>query len=388
MNKNKILYLSLIIFMLPLPGFGIDIYAPLLPSMPHYFNASSFLIKMTISVYLIGLCIGQVIFGFLSDSFGRKNILIYGGLFFFIVSVFLQVLSSIEMNLLFRFLQGFFAGSVAVSCRSIARDVFKENEIQEIAASMSIAWSIGPIVAPLLGVYLMYYFGWKSTFSFLALYGLVIFTLAFFMKETHHNKSALSVSRALSDYRLILRERSFTKFLLLMAFAYSSVVIFSLTLPFLAENQLHASILLYGHYAFIIGIAYLLGTIINRVLLRWISSTELINYSLATIVLAIALLMLLSYKSSLFNLFAPAFILIMSTGVLFPNCLAGSINILPHMAGKVSAVVGSAFMCLTSVVLCIVSYIKIHNQFSLSLALTLFFLLIFSGYRLVINSEK
>lgn len=96
--------------MAPLSGVGIDIYTPSLPAITHHFAVKTSLVKLTLSVYLLGLGLGQFVFGILSDSFGRRRLLLAGMMIYVLISAGIAMSFNIGMLLTFRFLQGLTTG--------------------------------------------------------------------------------------------------------------------------------------------------------------------------------------------------------------------------------------------------------------------------------------
>lgn len=360
--------------MMPLTGFGIDIYTPSFPAISAQLHIPYSAVKMTVSLYLIGLCIGQLIFGAWSDSHGRKPTLILGILGFVITSLLIPLIPNIYFILLMRIFQGFFIGTAAVNCRSIISDVFSKQELPVASTYMSMAWSLGPIIAPLIGGYLQYYISWQSNFYFLTIYALLILIFIFYTKETNLGKIKRPFKQIITDYIIILKHRQFVGALILMAVGYAILVIFPLVSPFIVQNVFHKSAIIYGRLALLIGLAYLLGSIVNRFIVRFFAINTLIKYGLFFMIFLNILFILVSIllKPTLFTLYIPMLLIVMSIGILFPNCMGKSISYFPTMAGKAGALVGTGFMFLTAVISVATNYLPIHNQFSLALTFLVF----------------
>ncbi len=378
MNRSKFLYILLIVIVMPLTGFGIDIYTPSLPAISSQLHVPFSAVKMTISLYLIGLCIGQLCFGAWSDSYGRKPTLIVGSIGFVLLSLIIPMIPNIYFIIFMRLLQGFFVAAMAVNCRSIIADVFTKEELPIASTYMTMAWSIGPIIAPLIGGYLQYYISWQSNFYFLASYGLIILSIIVScFKETNLQRVKHPLKRIFTDYVTIIKHRQFMGALLLMAIGYAILVIFPLISPFLVQNIFHQSPITYGRLALLIGLTYLVGSLTNRYLLHFFAMDNLIKYSLFALILLNILFVFISvvWSATLYTLYMPTLLIVMSIGFLFPNCMGKSISYFAKMAGKAGAVVGTGFMFLTAIISIITNYLPIHSQ--LSLAITFLVLSLF-----------
>jgi DHA1 family bicyclomycin/chloramphenicol resistance-like MFS transporter len=370
MPSQKNLYLLLIIFMMPLTGFGIDIYTPSFPAISNQLQVPYSAVKMTVSLYLIGLCIGQPAFGVWSDSRGRKATLLVGCVGFLFTSLVISFLANIYLIMAIRILQGFFVAAVAVNCRSLVADVYTKEEIPAVSTYLTMAWSLGPIIAPLIGSYLQYYISWQSNFYFLAVYALIIFFVVIFkVQETNPHLIRHPIARIVADYILILRHKQFMGALFLMSICYAVLVIFPLVAPFLVQIEFHKSPIFYGRLALLVGLTYLLGSIINRFLLRFFSIDALITSALCTMIILNILFVLLSliWQPTLLSLYGPILLIVFSTSLIFPNCMGKSISFFPQMAGKAAAIVGTGFMFLTAVISIITNYLPMHSQLSLAI---------------------
>lgn len=365
------LLLFLILFMTPLAGVGIDLYTPSLPSIKSYFDTSESLVKLTIAFYLLGYGIGQPFFGTLSDSYGRKTLLLIGMVFFAIASTIAVYSPSIEILLMMRLIQGLGAASSGVIAKSIVTDSFTGKEISKASTYMSLIWGLGPIVAPAIGGYLEYYFGWSSSFYLLALYGLSVFLLAFiYLPETNLRPVALNVRSILTSYTLTLTHTVFLGSIAGMAIVYSIITIFSIVAPFLIQDILHYSPIAYGNIALIMGLAYFLGSFSNRFLIEAISTYKLLFVSNLAILIVAGVMVLLSLQGNLniWTLTVPTFLIFLGCGIIFPNCMAICMSLFTEIAGTASAVMGFLFVVATSIVSAVASLLKSSSVLPLSLA--------------------
>jgi DHA1 family bicyclomycin/chloramphenicol resistance-like MFS transporter len=140
--------LTIILFLAPISGMGIDIYAPSLPYLSSFFSISHLMAKNTISVYLFGLTIGQIFSGSLSGVFGRKPILI-GGLILFILSSLSAAISThISWLMLARFIQGLAVTASTVMMKALGTDSFTREEMKKISTYFVISCSLGDYHIP------------------------------------------------------------------------------------------------------------------------------------------------------------------------------------------------------------------------------------------------
>jgi Bcr/CflA subfamily drug resistance transporter len=344
MQREHRKILTIILFLAPISGMSIDIYAPSLPYLSSFFSISHLMAKNTISVYLFGLVIGQIFSGSLSEVFGRKPVLICG-LILFILSAFLGAISTnISTLMLARFLQGLAVTAPAVMMKALATDSFTREEMKKISTYFVISWSLGPIIAPVIGGYLQAYVGWWANFVFLAIYALVVLiAVVFCLPETHKAKVSFDLGHLLGQYKVMVHDKKFLAMSCGLALSYSMIVVFNVLGPFIIQKGLDYTPIGFGHIAFFMGFACLLGSIANRYLISQHPVQKLLKLSGFGMV-AISTAALISFyildKNTLLLVILPTFIIIFCAGVVFPNFSGMCLSQFPQMAGAASALAG------------------------------------------------
>ena len=239
-NKNTVMILALLI--IPLLGLGIDIYVPSLPALTQYFATSSLHVQNTLTIYLLGLGVSQLIAGNIVDAYGRRNTLLIALLGYIILCLFIVHTNSINVMVWFRFLQGICAGFAAVSARSIFSDLFSGAEYYRKASYMTIAYSIGPVIAPFIGGYLQHYLGWEANFYFLFVYAIIVFILALFLfPETIQKRHPISIKNLGVRYFAMFTHVEFMVGIICLSALYALLMLFNLVGPFIAQVKLHYS---------------------------------------------------------------------------------------------------------------------------------------------------
>lgn len=333
---------------IPISGLAVDIYVPSLPTVAKYFDISEVLAQVTVTIFLIAYALSQFIAGNIIDAYGRRKITIVSLLAFSLFSFMIPQIDSISMFLLLRFLQGLSVGFFMVSKRAIIVDIYNGVKLQSMLIYTTIAWSLGPIIAPGIGGYLQSFFGWKSCFYFLAAYAFVLAVTEFiFVPETIKNKNTLNFANIKAAYGEILSSGKFNLGVLSLGFAYAMVMLFNLMGSFLVQVTLGYTPIEYGHYALVMGFAWMCGGLLNRRLLR----LELMSKMRVSIICAmvIALIMfLLSLKSgSIYAVLIPAFLMHTLAGFIFNNYFAYCLSMFPRYAGTAGGVAGSGAYVIT-----------------------------------------
>lgn len=157
-----------------------DMYLPALPEIVNSFNTTPSVVQLTITSWLIGLSIGQILAGPLSDIYGRRMPLIVGLIVFTISAIACAFVPSMTLFILLRLVGGFAASSALVVSRAIASDIYKGTMLTKFLSTVMIIQGIAPIIAPVAGGQLLNFFPWESVFVVLTLAGVFISLLAIF----------------------------------------------------------------------------------------------------------------------------------------------------------------------------------------------------------------
>ncbi len=343
-KKNSAEYvLFAILLATPFSGIGTDLYSPALPSMAHYFGVSSALIKLTVSFFFLGNFFGQFILPMLSDMIGRRPIIQYCSFVFLIASIAISCTHNIYLIIGFRYLQGVSAGAVNAVLRAQSSDTYQGEKLRHVGTYMTIAWGVGPIVAPWVGGWLTYTWGWQSCFYFYAIYSLAIYlSNGVVVQETNQHLVKLTIKDIVGRYLTVLSNTSFILSSAILGSLYFLLIIFGVSAPFLVQNIWHVSPLHYGYIALMIGAGYVVGTLGYRLLNPWDGRRLLMLILVAlflTIVIGIGIAHVITAQLTLLTVIA--FLVCMFSGMTFPAFFSRAIAAFPDMAGVANAVMGS-----------------------------------------------
>lgn len=341
--KQQKIALFLVVSISFLMGIGIDLYVPSLPDMAHFYHANISYIQLTISLYLLGYGLGQIILGSLSDSYGRRKIFIASSMVFSISSMLCIVSDSIIYLNLFRLLQGLAIAGLASGMRAIIVDLFSGLELKKMANYFALSWAIGPIVAPFIGANLADKFGWQANFYLFTVYGIILFfvcTLLF--KESNKNIIHFNAKNFTTNLVIIITNKEFTLLSIIYGLSYSTVLIFNTVGPYLIEVKLNYSILFYGNLAMFLGCAYFIGTMINRYLIiRYDNKSILQSGIILSSISSIVMLLLMTFHQNIFTLTVPIFAIFVFIGLIVPNAIAITMTLFPKQAGMATSLCGT-----------------------------------------------
>ena len=219
--------IGFITFMNMYPPLSTDMYLPALPEMGKYFGASEFLVGMTLTIFFLMFAVSIVVFGPLSDKYGRRPILIFGATIFTVSSIACMTAPNIYILLAGRLLEGVGAGAVITVATAIIKDSFRGRLMSKILVITQAVGAIAPMAAPLLGGFLLRFTDWRGAFFVLTVVGIINLILALrftetLPKEQRYNGEILDSLLLLKSFA---KQKTFMLILLMFAF---------FTLPFMA----------------------------------------------------------------------------------------------------------------------------------------------------------
>jgi DHA1 family bicyclomycin/chloramphenicol resistance-like MFS transporter len=326
--------------------FAIDTYLPALPSIAREFHTSVALVQVSLSLYFVGIAVGQALYGPLSDRIGRKPALYLGLALFIGASLGCALSTSVYLLIGFRFLQALGGCSPLVVPRAIVRDHFDQRDSVRMLSILMLVMGLAPILAPLLGGQLLKHFGWRSIFWFHSTYAVVwLLAVATGLQES------LSTSRrrrhrvgvVLSTYIALLRDRAFVSQVLVGSLIFAGLLAYISGSPFVFMELFHVTSERFGLYFGVNAIGIMAASQVNRWLARRTDASVILRWVVP--VSLVASVSLLADAVTGFGGFAgilvPLFIYIATHGFVMPNTTA--IAMAPHgsVAGSASALLGS-----------------------------------------------
>jgi drug resistance transporter, bcr/cflA subfamily len=251
-KANSKLFLVLLLGVLSAFGpFVVDLYLPSLPQLASFFETSASMTQLTLTTAMIGLAVGQLLLGPLSDKFGRKIPLIISLVIYIISTILIVYAPNIESMIVLRVIQGLSsAGSVVIS-RAVATDLYRGREMTRFFGLLMTINGIAPIISPILGSLLLEYISWKGVFVFLALIGLVVLFFCFRLKESLSVENRLqgSIFATFSTFGVIIKNRLFMSYVGIESFLLGAMFAYIAASPFILQS-------FYGLSAFIFSLCF------------------------------------------------------------------------------------------------------------------------------------
>lgn len=343
---------------------AIDIYVPALPAMARFYQATPHAIQASVTGYVVAYACGQLLFGPLSDAFGRKPVLTWGLALFSAGCVLSLLAPSLEVFVLARCLQGFGIAATNLLAKAIITDAFKGRELMNAFTYMATAWGLAPIVAPVIGAHLQTWWGWRACLTFLLLYSGLMWALLWRYRETLAQPVRLDPRTLLKNSALVLRSPVFQSCFLAQGVCYSILLVFNIVGPFMIQNTLQLPPTYFGYLALAVGLMYFLGGLSNRVHHPSLPSPEQ-RLRIGSRVLALAAVLMLIGAVTVgltpWTLATPVLVMGLMAGAMYPMLMAKGNSLFPHIAGLTSAILGFALLLVSAAMMALAGFVSVHT---------------------------
>jgi DHA1 family bicyclomycin/chloramphenicol resistance-like MFS transporter len=322
---------------------AIHLFMPVIPAVKAALGISDALAQLTFSIALFVMAFATLVYGSLSDRYGRRPLLLSGLCLFLIGSAVSALANSVATLVFGRLIQAIGAGCGITLVRAIAQDVYGRNLVKAIAY-LTMAYTIGPMIAPIAGGILIDAFGWRSVFDFALAAGALITLAAYlvvFESRPPSPRSSRHIGQSvLRDYAALFRHLTFTAFVLQSGFCTASFLVTATAASTLLKEMLHRPSTEFGFYFLAFPFGFLAGNFItSRIGTRIANETMVFAGSLLVLatVTAQSCVQLSGYITPL-TLFVPGFFISMAQGISLPYAQAGAMAINPKLAGTAAGI--------------------------------------------------
>jgi DHA1 family bicyclomycin/chloramphenicol resistance-like MFS transporter len=351
-------------------------YLPAFPMLMQSFAADINQVQHTLSIFLIGFALAQLIYGPLSDRFGRKPVLMGGLLLFLLSSLAIVFAESIASLSALRLLQAIGGSAGPVLGRAMVRDIHGPRDSARLLSYIGTAMAVAPAAAPIIGGYMTVWFGWQSIFLFLAIYGaLGIVLLGTRIPETappgsHH---VMSVGNLLRNYGILLKHPTWRWYTLTCSFVFAGLFSFLSGSSFVIIDFLGFKEEQFGLFFALVVAGFMIGTLIGGRLARRVGINRLLGYgSLIAATGGISMLILaLAQVHHVAAIVLPQMIYMIGVGIVMPQSMAGALAPFPHMAGTASALLGFIQMSVAAGIGVLVGHYHDGSPRSMALSIAL-----------------
>lgn len=335
----------LLAFMTAMGPISTDLYVPALPQLVTELATTPARVQWTMSAYLIGFALGQLFYGPLSDKYGRKPLLMIGFAAYLIGTALSAFAASIEWLTAARLLQGVGGAGPIIMARAIVRDMYEGARAGRQLSIMSTIMGVAPIVSPVLGGFLVVWFGWRASFvAMLAMIGPIAFMASLYLPETlrHVQSGPISVRAIGQSYAVVASNRVWRVYASIMAMSHTGLFTFVAASPFVLQTIYGLTPVEFGAGFSVCSIAFVSGAYFGSRLVTRIGIDGVV--SLGVLCLAgggaLQLLGYLIFPQSVLALFIPELIYFYGIGYVLPHSIAGALSPMPERAGAATSLQG------------------------------------------------
>jgi len=352
-GRGRVISLTILGALTTFGPMAIDLYLPAFPDVAADLGVSVMTVPLTLTAAMLGLGLGQIFYGPLSDRFGRKRPLVGGLILFTVASLACAWAPSFEVLLGMRFLQSLGGSAGVVIGRAVVRDLYQGRELARALSIVVMVFALAPVLAPTLGAVLLEFGSWRWLFVFLAIFGFACILATFILPETLalDRRTDHGVGRAIRVYGTLLRDPRFLAPAVLAASTYVVLFAYISTSPAVMLDFFGLSELAFAVLFGVLSLCYALGAQLNSRLLKRFEIVPLIIVFVAIQVVAALVLLIDAIAAPSVVVVAVSIGVAMATiGVINTNSTALCLEPFPYSAGSAAALLGLIGMSIGAVV--------------------------------------
>ena len=341
-SLSIVFILGLLAMLMPL---SIDMYLPALPVIAAQFSVPAGSAQMTLSTYILGFALGQLLYGPMADSIGRKPVILGGTLIFAAAAVACALAQSIEQLITMRFFHGLAAAAASVVINALMRDIYPKEEFSRMMSFVMLVTTIAPLLAPMIGGAVLVWMSWHAIFWILAIAALLAsLMIFFFIKETLpvERRQKFRVRTTLGNFATLFRHKRVLSYMLASGFSFAGMFSFLSAGPFVYIEINHVSPQDFGYY-FALNIVFLfIMTIINGRFVRRVGAVNMFRAGLCIqFVMALWMVVCAALDVGFWALVVGVAAFVGCVSLVASNAMAVILDEFPHMAGTASSLAGT-----------------------------------------------
>ena len=364
MNARTRLWLTVFLgVMTAIAPLSTDMYLPALPEVQVDFGVSTSLVQMTLTMTMLGMALGQIFAGPLSDLYGRRMPLFIGMLVFIGATLGCVLAADIRLFLFFRFCAGFAGASGIVIARAIARDVCEGAELTRFFAILMMVNGFAPIIAPVIGGQILLFADWRATFVLLTLIGILLAGATLIYRETlPKEERSANMTDSLKKFPALLRDRYFLGHCLLQCFVFGAFFSYLSGSSFIFQNIYGVSAQVYSIIFAVIGAGLLLAGILPARLAGRVHDIVMLKYAvLVPLCGSVLLLAGFVFSAPIAAILVILFVTVVPLSVMGAASFSLALSRQGRNAGSASALIGCFSMLLGACMMPVVGIAGDHT---------------------------
>lgn len=350
-RRNTAFFLFVFLGMLTAFGpFVTDMYLPSLPTMTSFFDTSPSMVQLGLTASMLGLAAGQILFGPLSDKYGRRSPLIVSMLLFLFSTLACIFAPNIEVFIALRFVQGAAGAGGIVISRSIATDKFKGANLAKALAVIGAINGIAPVSAPVIGGAVLKVTNWQGIFAVLFAVGLALTAGCFHFNESlsHSKRSKEKLSHTFVLFKIVLQKRTYMLYVLQQAFALAILFAYIASSPFIIQEHYGFSPFAFSLFFALNALALMGGAGLSAKFKR--QENSVITSCVGMMTCSLLLFVSLVSGASIVLFEGLLFVLLFMLGLTLTSATTLAMENAREQAGTASALLGAASFLFGSIV--------------------------------------
>lgn len=341
-SMGLVVILGLLAMLMPL---SIDMYLPALPQIAREFSVSAGSVQMTLNAYILGFALGQLVYGPLADSFGRKPVIAAGTLIFAIAAAACALAQTIDQLITLRFLHGLSAAAGSVVISALMRDSYSKEEFSRMMSFVMLVTTIAPLLAPIVGGWMLLIWSWHAIFWTISAAAVVTTLLVVTqIKETlpKDKRQPFSLRTTLRNFLSLFRHKRVFSYMLASGFSFAGLFSFLNVGPFVYIELNHISPQDFGYY-FALNVVFLfLMTLLNSRCVRRFGPLVMFRFGLLIqFSMGVWLVIVSALNLGFIPLVFGVAMFIGCVAMVSSNAMAVILEEFPHMAGTASSLAGT-----------------------------------------------
>jgi len=357
-----VVILGLLAMLMPL---SIDMYLPAMPQIAHEFAVSAGSVQMTLNLYILGFAIGQLVYGPLADSYGRKPVIVLGTLIFACAAAACALSQTIDQLIFMRFLHGLSAAAASVVINALMRDTYSKEDFSRMMSFVMLVTTIAPLLAPIIGGWLLLLWNWHAIFWTLA--GAALFTTMLVVTQIRETlkpeqRQRFHLRTTLGNFVALVRHKRAFSYMLASGFSFAGLFTFLNAGPFVYIEVNHVSPQNFGYYFGLNVVFLFMMTLINSRAVRRFGPVKMFRMGLL-IQFAMGVWLLISSALDLgfLSLVFGVAMFIGCVSTVSSNAMAVILDEFPHMAGTASSLAGTLRFGVGALVGALLSLVSINS---------------------------
>lgn len=343
--KSSVLWMAFLLGALAsFAPLSIDMYLPALPNIASDLSSSTSLVQLSLTACLLGIALGQLFAGPISDVCGRRGPLLVGLFIYVISSLLCMFATTVWMFVIMRFIQGLAGSAGIVISRAIVRDLYSGPEMTKFFSLLMLVNGVAPILAPILGGQVLEIASWRGVFLVLFALGIAILFAVFFgLRETlpaaHRSKGGLK--NTILTFHGLIKNRNFMGYALGQGFVLAGMFAYISGSPFVLQNIFGVSPQMFSLFFGINSVGIIIaGQITGRLAGRIHEKKLLVTGLTLSFVGGIILLIMILFGGGLYSMLLPLFVVVSSVGIVSTSSFSLAMQDQAKSAGSASALIG------------------------------------------------